>query len=437
MPSSFYITVEVSEMLVRLNAMTAHDSQSTVNSSSQSEAAQPNSHLSLLSSNLDKAFSYMGSEIVKTVEEMKQAEKKGYRQSFPTYKALQWLYICAIDGRQLPAKVKEANDYLIKLLKKDTKRQTIYEKAMSAIILEDKTYIKSLLEYTVYKEDMGRYYDTPRAGYSWRDYRIPTQVAAIEAIKWLTPNDTKTIMEMQRWLLQEKHTQSWDTPVNSVDAIYAFLNGNSQVLAPQEKTLLKVDGQAIETSEATAGIGYVKTTMPAVGVKEFTAEKTSTGTSWGAVYAQFIQQTSDITDQQSGLSVKREVINDKGEVIGVLSPLTSQPSPLKVGSRVKVRLTIVADRDYDFVQVIDKRPACFEPVNQISGYNWRTGCYCTPRDATTNYYFDVFRKGKHVVETEYYVDRAGIYETGTCVVECAYAPEFRALTKSQTIEVKE
>ena len=105
-----------------------------------------------------------------------------------------------------------------------------------------------------------------------------------------------------------------------------------------------------------------------------------------------------------------------------------------MGDRVKIRLTITADRDYDFVQVIDKRAACLEPVHQLSGYHH--GGYVTPRDNTTNYYYDLLSKGTHVIETEYYVDRAGTYETGTCVVECAYAPEFRGITSSATIKVE-
>ncbi|MBR6121081.1 MAG: alpha-2-macroglobulin [Prevotella sp.] len=402
MPSSFYITVEVSEMLVRLNQMTGNSSS-----------------LSALQSPLDKAFKFMNKEILELVAEMKKEEKKGIKQTFPTFKALQYLYICTLDGRQQPANVLQAQAYLKKLLKKDVKNQTIYEKAMSAIVLNAPLYIKSLKEYTVYKEEMGRYYDTPRASYSWRDYRIPTQVAAIEAIQRLSPNDTQTIDEMRRWLLQEKRTQAWDTPINSVDAIYAFLNGNSQELKPQAKTVLSIDGKTVDTSEATAGIGYVKTAQTYNGERTFTAEKTSTGTSWGAVYAQFMQNTGDISDQKSGISVKREILSDE---------------PLKVGDRVKVRLTIEADRDYDFVQVVDKRAACMEPVSQLSGYHW--GYYCAPKDNATNYFFHLLPKGKRIIETEYYIDRAGCYETGTCTVQCAYAPEFRGTTRSQTINVK-
>ena len=201
MPGSTYMTMAISEMLVRLNTMTG--------------TQQPM---------LDGAFKFLGREMVELVREMKKQEKKGYRQTFPSHTALQWLYICKLDGRQLPASVQQANDYLIGLLKKETKNQGIYEKALSSIILDSPLYIKSLKEYTVYKEEMGRYYDTPRAGYSWRDYRIPTQVAAIEAIQRLTPDDQQTLDEMRRWLLQEKRTQAWDTPLNSVDAVYAFLN---------------------------------------------------------------------------------------------------------------------------------------------------------------------------------------------------------------------
>jgi hypothetical protein len=275
---------------------------------------------------------------------------------------------------------------------------------------------------------MGRYYDTPRAGYSWRDYRIPTQVAAIEAIKRLTPDDQQTLDEMRRWLLQEKRTQAWDTPLNSIDAVYAFLSEKGTVksdrLIAAVPTALKFDDKPLDTPKATAGIGYVKTAQPYHGEKTFTATKQSEGTSWGAVYAQFMQTTSDIKNQSSGISVKRELLTIDGRLL----------TAVKVGERVKVRLTITSDRDLDFVQIQDKRVACMEPVKQLSGYDWRGGYYSTPRDNVTNYYFDRLSKGKHVIETEYYIDRSGQYETGTCTVQCAYASEYRGTTHSQTIK---
>ena len=403
MPGSFYMTVAVSEMLVRLNALTEKQSAT--------------------SGMLNNAFSFMGNEIVELVKELKKAEKKGETVSFPNYKALQWLYLVALDGRALPADVMQANSYLLELLKKDIKRQSIYDKALSAVIFSKidaqraQEYAQSLKEYTVFREDMGRYYDTPRAGYSWFDYKIPTQSIAIEALQMITPDDHQTIDEMQRWLLQQKRTQAWDTPINSVNAVYAFLKGQEfRLVQNQKMPAINLDVKTVAVPKATAAIGYVKTVLPKG--KRLTIRKTSDGTSWGAVYAQFFQKTKNIADNRSGLSIKREILN----------------KDLKVGDRVKVRITITADRDYDFVQVVDKRAACMEPIKQLSGYHH--GGYITPRDNTTCYFYDMLSKGTHVIETEYYIDRAGTYETGTATVECAYSPEFRAVTHSETLNIK-
>ena len=409
MLGSRHITVAVMEMLVRLNKMAGE--QSATKQMGQ------------------KAFKYIAHEIVEMVKEMKKAEKKGHKPSFPSFTALRWLYLCAIDGRVLSSDVKTANNYLIALLKKDLKRQTIYEKALTAVVLDKHgehqkaaAYVRSLKEYTVFTEEMGRYYDTPRAAYSWYDYKIPTEVAAIEAIQQVTPNDTRTIDEMRRWLLQEKRTQTWDTPINSVNAIWAFLANNTSqtnLTSSTIPTTLAIDGAPINLPKATAGLGYVKTAISHPQGKTFTATKTSEGTSWGAVYAQFLQKTSEVEAAQSGITIKREIMG----------------SSLKVGDRIKVRITIETSRDLDFVQVVDHRAACMEPVRQLSGY--QQGAYVSPKDAATHYFYGGLSKGKHEIYTEYYIDRAGHYETGTCSVGCAYAPEYRATAPSITLNVEE
>ena len=418
MEGSTSITMAVEEMLARLKAMGCKWSTT------------PTSTL------YDKSFTYLSKEITDMVARMKKEEKKGHRQTFPSFTALRWLYLCAIDDAPLSVSVKSANNYLIALLKKDIKRQSIYEKAMTAVVLAkrgEKTkaaeYVKSLKEYSVYTEEMGRYYDTRRAFYSWYDYKIPTEVAAIEAIQLVTPQDKQTVDEMRRWLLQEKRTQVWDTPINSVNAIYAFLSGKTSGTTLTNTTTpatLAIDGSVLSGSPAgmSAGIGYVKSAQPYHGEQTFTATKTTEGTSWGAVYAQFLQKTSAIETSQSGISVKREVM-----VAG--KPVTTA----KVGDRITVRITIETTRDLDFVQVVDKRACCMEPVRQLSGYHH--GAYVSPKDYATHYFYRGLGKGKHVIETEYYIDRAGTYETGICTVGCAYASEYRATAPSIILNITE
>ena len=386
---------------------------------------------------LSTAFAYMDKQMAREVKDMKKIESEGKVKNVrPSELAVQYLYASTLAGRDMQQSAKRNFDYLISRLAAQNTEFSIYGKAVSAVVLAGNNHrkqaadlLESIRQYTVYKEDMGRYFDTPKALYSWFDYRIPSQVAAIEALKALQPNDANTISEMQRWLLQSKRTQAWDTPLNSVNAVYAFLDGNITSLTENagQPAVIKVNGQKLAMPKATAALGYVKSAKTGDNMRSLTIEKTSTGTSWGAAYAQFMQPTADVADATMGMKVLRDVLKDGAK-------LDNGNVQLNVGDRITVRLTVIADRDYDFVQLSDHRAACLEPAQQLSGYGY--GYYCQPKDNATNYFFARLAKGKHVVETTYYVDRCGIYQTGTCTVQCAYSPEFMARTKAVTLNVK-
>jgi len=416
MGGNVYMTSTVAEMLVRLNAMTGVDKETT--------------------GMLISAIDYLGKKMAVEVENLKKAESKGEKNLRPSELAVTYLYICTLSGQKLTSQRKAEYDYLVNLLSKQNTGLTIAGKANVAVIMSGSGHsdkaaelLRSVKEYSVFNEEMGRYFDTPKAYYSWYDYRIPTQTAVIEALQTITPEDVTTIKEMQRWLLQSKRTQGWDTPLNSVDAVYAFMNGNKDDMftTVTHQPVLKVNGSKLELPKATAGLGYVKTSRTGDNMKTFTVEKTSDGMSWGAVYAQFMQDVTDIAGASEGMTVKREIMKD-GKVL-------TDGAQLAVGDKIKVRITVTASRDYDFVQIVDKRAACMEPVMQLSGY--RGVCYCAQGDNRTGYYFDRMSKGSHIVEAEYYVDRAGTYSTGTCTVQCAYSPEYSARAAAMTISVSE
>ena len=431
MSGSRYMTTAVAEMMVRLNAIVGRQS--------------------FTASMLSGAIDYLRQQTAREVKAMKEDEAKAAQkaarngkayQATPSEMALHYLYIVAMDGTCVKLKAPALNDmdYLLGKLKKMTGSLTIYGKAKAAVILalnyDYKTaadYLKSMEEYSVYREDMGRYYDTRKAYYSWRNYKIPTEVAAIEALQALDAQSIaaissassaiskqQTIEELQRWLLMSKRTQVWDTPVNTVDAVYAFMKGNeSNWNKRAENAVLKLDGKLLPMPQDSTTLGYVKTEK-AGKASTLSINKKSDYTSWGAVYAEFKQPLSEIASLESGIKVSRKVENQK---------------KAKVGDKIKVIITITADRDYDFVKIVDKRAACLEPVNQLSGYQWGMECYVSPKDNTTNFYFDRLSKGKHFVEMEYYVDRKGDYQSGSCTAECTYSPEFGGRTEAYKMTV--
>ena len=418
MKGSRYMTTSVAEMMVRLNAI----------------AGVQKSTAKMLTSAID----YLSWQTAQEVREMKKQEEKKQKVN-PSEQALHYLYILSMDGRKMKQNLEQDKAYLLDKMSKMTGDFSIYGKARAAVVLARNSqqnaayrekageYLQSVNEYAVYREEMGRYYDTRKALYSWRNYKIPTQVSVIEAMQMLKPNDKQTIEELQRWLLMSKRTQVWDTPVNTVDAVYAFMKGNENNWSRKaENAVLKLDGKLLPMPQDSTTLGYVKTEKTGKASR-LSIDKKSDYTSWGAVYAEFKQPVSEIGSMESGIKLRRVIVPAESEGKG--------KAQAKVGEKVKVTLIITADRDYDFVQITDKRAACLEPVNQLSGYQWGIGCYVSPRDYATNFYFDRLSKGKHIVEMEYYVDRKGDYQSGTCTAECTYSPEFGGRTEAYELKV--
>ena len=418
MKGSRYMTTSVAEMMVRLNAV----------------AGVQKSTAKMLTS----AINYLSWQTAQEVREMRKQEEKKHKVS-PSEQALHYLYILSMDGRKMKQNQEADKTYLLEKMSKMTGDFTIYGKARAAVVLAKNSqqnadyrekageYLQSVNEYAVYREELGRYYDTRKALYSWRNYKIPTQVSVIEAMQMLKPNDKQTIEELQRWLLMSKRTQSWDTPVNTVDAVYAFMKGNeSNWNRKAENAVLKLDGKLLPMPQDSTTLGYVKTEK-AGKASTLSINKKSDYTSWGAVYAEFKQPLSEIASAESGIKVRRVIVPAESQGRG--------KAQAKVGEKVKVTLIITADRDYDFVKIVDKRAACLEPVNQLSGYQWGMECYVSPKDNTTNFYFDRLSKGKHFVEMEYYVDRKGDYQSGSCTAECTYSPEFGGRTEAYKMTV--
>ncbi|SEL20478.1 Uncharacterized conserved protein YfaS, alpha-2-macroglobulin family [Phocaeicola vulgatus] len=418
MQGSRYVTTQVMEMLVRLNALTPQDADSRM---------QPM---------IQKGFEYLGKQAAEEYKSMKEAEKKGAVGIRPSEQVLRYLYICALDGK---APVDEkVNRYFIDKLSGEGKELTIYGKALGAIILqqagkvaEAKLFMQSLMEYSVVTDEMGRYFDTPKARYSWFSYKIPTEVAAMEAIQRIT-KDTKAIDEMKRWLLKQKQTQTWETPIATADAVYVLMaTGTSDLLANTGGVEITLGKEVIRTP-ADDAIGYIKKTMSGdvMNIKKIRVDKEGAGMGWGAVYAQYLESMDQISGQGNGLSVSRQLY--KGD------EALNESAPLKVGDKITVRLTVKADRDMDFVQIKDDRAACMEPLQAVSGFRWGNGLgyYQATKDASTQFFIDQMRKGTYVIEYQVYVNRTGEYQAGIATVQSAYAPEFGGHTRGYRVMVE-
>ena len=417
MQGSRYVTTQVMEMLARLNTFTRASMDTQVQRMYQNGLA------------------YLGKQAAEEYESMKEAEKKGTAGLCPSEQTLRYLYICAVDAKA-PVD-KKVNQYFIDKLAGKGKELTIYGKALGAVILQENgkleeagLFMRSLMEYAVTTEEMGCYFDTPKASYSWFSYKIPTEVAAMEAVQRIT-KDTKVIDEMKRWLLKQKQTQVWETPIATADAVYALMNTGSDLLKNTGGVKITLGKEIVQTP-ADDAVGYMKQTVTGnvMNIKKVTVDKESAGMGWGAVYAQYLESMDRIGGQGNSLSITRQLY--KGD------EALPESVPLKVGDKITVRLTVKTDRDMDFIQIKDSRAACMEPLQTVSGYRWShsLGYYQATKDASTQFFIDQMRKGTYVIEYQVYVNRTGEYQAGIATVQSAYAPEFGGHTGGYKVVVK-
>jgi hypothetical protein len=298
------------------------------------------------------------------------------------------------------------------------------------------------------------YWKDVRFGYSWFWWFAPieTQALLIEAFSEIT-NDTKTVDDLKTWLIKHKQTNSWRTNRATAEACYAMLLQGSDWLATEPVVDIKLGNVVLDnTGNTEAGTGYFKHSVEQNTIKSDMGNisvtvsqpnnESSTRPSWGAVYWQYFQDQDKVTPPADATSTplqlnKKLFIENNTDRGPVLVPIT-EGSELNIGDKVKVRIEIKVDRDMEYVHMKDMRASALEPVNVLSGYKWQGGLgyYETTKDLSTNFFFNILRKGTYVFEYPLFVTHAGNFSNGITTIQSMYAPEFSAHSEGVRIRVQ-
>ena len=430
MPSNTYITLDVAVLLARAARMAGDEDADDC---------------------LRRALDFLKKDMARRVADMKREEKKTGRRIRPGETELRYLYLRTLAGL---APDKDA-EFLLERTESLGRELTMYDKALAAVVLFDagrtsaaQDNLNSLLEHTVSTPEMGTYFDTDRAQWSWNAYRIPTQTAAIEALLRMKPSGNADIVRMRQWLVQSRRTQMWETSRATADAVHALLanspfdstlgglGGGAPLYYTLEKGRKVVGLNAPSETQAVGTVNFSSRTYdtaPAVEARTLTLSKTTDGLSWGSVRATYTLPAADVAAAGKGFTLSRRFEVLRG---GEWQALRDGEAVHR-GDRVRQVFDFTAERDYDFVALKSSRPACLEPARPLSGYAWHDGmgCYRVVRDASTEYFFEKVRKGKHVFTEECLTDRIGTYTSGLAGIACVYAPEFCAQTAGFTLRV--
>lgn len=435
MSGSQYITAYITGLLVRLPLMTKEQLPSEVVEMKQ------------------KAFDFLHKQALEEYLMIRKAEKNGTKITAISDATMNYLYLIALGNEKVPAANEAAYRYFLSMVSRNLENGTMVCKAQSAIILlkagrtsEANEFVASIKEHLVQTNEMGAHFAFYANPYAWGMLPIPAHVEVMEALIMTGGNET-LVEEMKLWLLKQKQTTSWNTPIATADAVYALLCQGSNLLDTRGDVRITLGNKVLETlspaKTAVPGLGYIKETFtqgsPELKAKSITVEKRDAGIAWGAVYAQYLSPISDVKQQGGELNIEKKLYVERIAADGKksLQPI-ADVAQLSVGDKVVSRLTISLDRAMDFIQLKDQRGACFEPIGALSGYRWSNGFgyYVEVEDAATNFFFDHLGKGVYVLEHSYRIARGGTYETGLATIQCAYAPEYASHSTGGTVVIK-
>lgn len=437
MGSSRDITTYITTLLVRLPLLTGSPLDADASAMKQ------------------RAFAYLHQEALKEYKRLREAERKGTPITTLSDDAFDYLYLLALDADAMKQADKEVHSYFLSLLPRQLTTASIQRKAQAAFILQAagrqsdaEAFEASLKEHLVQEKTMGAHFAFNDGYYSWGMMPVTAHVAAMEALSRFEGN-ASVIEEMKRWLLKQKQTTQWNTPVASADAIYALLCNGRNWLADRGDVTLTLGREHLRTTDTSArplqGLGYIKETYEegsaALKARTLEVEKHDEGMAWGAVYAQYLSPVADVRAQSTGLSIEKQCFVERKTAFGrsELHPL-EKGGGLRVGDKLVIRLVLRLDRAMDYVQLKDSRAACLEPTATLSGYRWTGGFgyYAETKDASTRFFFDHLGKGTYVLEYSCRASQAGTYQPGLATVQCAYAPEMAAhSTAGEALQVAE
>ena len=385
--------------------------------------------------NLDtrKALRFVDSEQQRYYERWIKPYIKKYKWQ-PT--DIDYLYMRSLYGK---ASTEAYKFYYANALKHYKEYENLYTQAQLALIFHrhgDRKaaldLLRRLKEKALESDEMGMYWRDNRSGWYWYCRPIETQALLINAFAEITPEDTVAIGLMQQWLLKQKQTTHWGNSRATAEAIGALMvkNDELRVKSGADAVMLTVFGTDM-TAESKGVEGYRSQrwsgadldALRANGSSDIVISKHDNAIAWGAVYYQFTDDLDKIPASESGITLRRTYQHE---------------GPLKVGDRVKVRIDITCDRAMDYLELIDGRPSCVEPVSTRAGWRWSNGLgyYVTVNSTDTRCYVEHIDKGKYYFEYEVYVTNPGSFMTGVATMQCMYAPEFRATAPAQTLVVE-
>ncbi|MHC1706463.1 MAG: alpha-2-macroglobulin [Bacteroidales bacterium] len=402
-----------------------------------------------------QGISYADARIQEDYRELQKHSANTIQDNHLNHSNIQYLYLRSffIDRAEIGSEFQEAVNYYTGQSKKYWTTQNPYMQGMIALALHrmgdvktPKEILISLKQRALRNEEMGMYWRDGMSGHHWHQQGIGTQSLLIEAFHEIN-HDSAAVEEMKLWLLKQKQTTDWKTTTATADACYALLLTGDELLKAEANVEIKVGNIIFNPGnnpeiKTEAGSGYFRHSWWAGNIapemSKVTIVKSDKGAAWGALYWQYFEDLDKINSANTSLKIDRQLYLKKNTASGPVLESITPGITIKTGEKVVVRITLVTDRNLEYVHLKDHRAAGLEPADVLSGYNYQDGIgyYQSTKDAATHFFFSYLPKGTRIFEYTLNASQRGDFSMGISNVECMYAPEFKAHSAGLRIKIE-
>ena len=382
-------------------------------------------------------------QAVRDHAELVKAKRAG--KSVYVYTDVDYLYLAALAKTRglldASEEAKKAESYFLRELRTNLRDMPLDDKPRAALIFlragEKKLameLVESIRDYLV-EDETGLFFARLQSGsYSWISRALPAAVETLELFSDPAIMDIERISGIKRWIVAQKRTNSWGRDLPTAEAVYGLTLGDPIAHELDKDAQARIDlpvvgGEAIrlEGDRLQVKMPFTSTVHPDTVL---TLSQSQPAVLWGSATATYTLPTAEVEARGKQIQITRETfLLRRGSKGDELLPL-AEGQELRVGDRLRTRLTIRLEQSLDFVQVIDPRPGFTEPIIQKPGYEWGegTGYYVEPKDTETNFYIDHLNRGTYLLSYDQYVARAGRFAGTVARIVSCYAPDYSAHT---------
>ncbi len=306
------------------------------------------------------------------------------------------------------------------------KEHSVATKAVDALILNANGYaatarqiLESLTELATYTPERGMWWaQLDNRYFMWSMNKVGLTGIILDAYADVSPKAPE-VDRIRQWLVLNKADNSWGNAIITTQVVSSLLLSGTEWTVNPATTAVRVNGTLLQPKEEYATGAFTEVITPLLSKPgELVIDRQGDYPSFGGLLTMRVMPMDEV---KSAGTEELEI----EKYMSVFDGSSWVPSRgFKVGDRVKVTLTIVADKDMSYVVVNDKRAAGLEPKEQLPEPVYSDGMcfYRENRDSQTNLFIDFLPKGTYMLEYELFATQAGVFSSGVAQVQSQYNP---------------